>query len=238
MDYVYRNTTIEPDFETYRAADRNMGSKGIVYAEILPIPLQWLLVVIMGTVAWSEIIMLHRDRFEVLLDSLTRVYRRQVDIAADSPAEVIWFPDNLTGSIVSPEIFEQYCSPIYDYACSMFQQTGKLGAAHCDGDYTHLMDQIQNSRFSVVEAFTPPPMGNVSVAQARAAWPDTTISINVPGTLFSQSKNNIKSWIQEYLQEAQAGAGRFVIGCTENYRESDFEHAFSAIAEALDDYQS
>ena len=38
---------------------------------------------------------------------------------------------------------------------------------------------------NVIEAFTPPPVGNLPVGEVRSAWgPEVTLHINVPETLF------------------------------------------------------
>ena len=107
MKYIYDHTVIEPNRDDFVTKDKQIGNDGIVLGEILPIPAMWLMVEIMGTETWCESIMLHSAEFEELLESLTRVYKKQVEIAADSPTEVIWFPDNVTGSLVSPAIFDE-----------------------------------------------------------------------------------------------------------------------------------
>jgi len=68
------------DIEVYwRRLDRFLGAmnladfQGIVLGGILPIPVQWLLVEIMGTPTWSEGVLLHAHEFDELLESLTRV---------------------------------------------------------------------------------------------------------------------------------------------------------------------
>jgi len=177
---------------------------------------------------------MHPDEFQALLGSMTRLHRRQADIAAESPAEVIWFPDNVTGLIMSPARFEMYCAPIYEYACSVLRQAGKLSFAHYDGANLPIKDQIAAMDFDVMEAFTPPPMGEMTVAEARAAWPDKVLSLNFPGNLFRESAEVIRRWTRTYIEEARDPKG-FIIGCTENFDACDFERAFGAIADAMAD---
>jgi hypothetical protein len=233
MKYVYDHTSAEPSWEEYRRADKDMGEKGIIIAEILPIPIQWLFVEIMGAQAWSEGVMLNTGAFEELLDSLTRVYLRQVEIAAGSPAEVVWFSDNITGTVMSPALYNRYCKPVYDRACGMLRQAGKLSFAHYDGACKTLQECVRSVPIDIIEAFTPPPMGDMTVAEARTAWPDKVLSINVPGNLFSRPADIIQNYVLEYAQQGGRG-GRFIVGCTENYNWDEFDHAFTAIAEAVD----
>ena len=235
MKFVFDHTEIEPALDDYRAASEAMGEAGIVLGEILPIPVQWLLVEIMGTPAWSEGVLLHAPEFDDLLESLTRLYKRQVEIAADSPAEVIWLGDNVTGTVMSPRLFQKYCKPIYDHACGVLRQAGKIAFAHYDGANRPLGECIAGVPLDVIEAFTPPPMGDMTLAAARAAWPHKVISLNFPGNALPRADEEIENLTCEYLAEAGDGGG-FVIGCTEEFDFDHFERAFTAIARAAEDF--
>lgn len=228
MRFVFDHTDIEPAFDEYCAATEAMGDEGIVLGEILPIPVQWLMVEIMGTPLWSEGVLLHTPEFDELLESLTRCYKRQVEIAADSPAEVIWLGDNVTGTVMSPRLFQRYCKPIYDFACDVLGHAGKLSFAHYDGANRPLRECIGGVALDVIEAFTPPPMGDMTVAEARQAWPDKVLSLNVPGSLFDRPTGEIERYVRRYVEEG-GNEGRFIVGCTEEYDFQQFEHAFSTI---------
>lgn len=230
--FLCEQTTVVPTWDQFMEADRAMGDDGIVIAWIDPIPVQALLVEYMGTETWSEGVMAYEEEFGALHDSLMRVYKRQVDIAAECPAEVVWLPDNVTGSIMSPKRFEMYCKPAYDYACRVLKQAGKLTFAHYDGQNHALRECIAATDIDIIEAFTPPPMERMTVAEARAAWPDKVLSLNFPGNLFREPADVIRRWIREYVEQAGDPKG-FIIGCTEDFHIPDFEHAFNAIADAM-----
>ena len=232
MKYVYDHMSIEPAWDDYIEKDKQMDDAGIVLGEIFPIPVMWLMVEVMGTETWCEGLMLHTPEFEELLESLTKVYKRQVEIAADSPAEVVWFPDNVTGSIVSPKTFETYCTPIYEWACKVMKDSSKLSFAHYDGDNIPLKDGIDKSGLDIIEAFTPPPMERMTVAEARKAWPDKVLSINFPGNLFTEPAEIIEQYTYQYVEEGGCD-GQFVLGCTEEFDFSQFEHTFGAMARAM-----
>jgi len=230
--HVYDHTTIEPAWNGWVEADRAMGEEGIVLGSIDHIPAQGLLISAMGTPTWCEGVMLHAAEFAELHESLARLYRREADIAAESPAEVIWFPDNITGLIMSPSLYETYAMPVYDYACRAIHQTGKLSFAHYDGANKPLKDLIAATDLDIMEAFTPPPMEQMTVAEARAAWPDKVLSLNFPGCVFHEPEEVIRRWTTEYLEQG-GDDGRFIIGCTENFDEPDFEHAFPIIGQCI-----
>ncbi|MGQ9555745.1 MAG: hypothetical protein ACUVWR_16725, partial [Anaerolineae bacterium] len=88
----------------------------------------------------------------------------------------------------------------------------------------------------VIEAFTPPPMGDVSVAEAKAAWPDKVVWVNFPGSYFLEPAEVIEEYTMGLLEEGAPG-GRLVIGCTEDYPYSEFEKTFTAIGKAMARYE-
>ena len=236
MQYIYNNTYFEPYWEDYIQQDKKMGENGIIYGQILPIPVQWLLIEVMGTQLWSESVMLYTREFEELLESLTTIYKKLIDIAADSPAEVIWLEDNITGTIMSPELWNKYCKPIYDYICAIFRKSKKISVAHYDGQNRPLIECIKNTDIDVIEAFTPPPMGDMTVDEARKAWPEKVLFINVPENIYHEPSEVIERYVLEYLEQA-GGLERLIIGCTEDFEIKYFEHTFTAIADSIKKFQ-
>ena len=233
VKFIFDNTTCEPAYEQWLEADRKMGPAGIVLGELCPVPLAQLWVGWMGAQMWAEGMILHTDRFDELHESVCRNYYRRIELAAAGPAEIIWFDDNITATMVSPATFEKYCKPVYERVCPILRQGGKRSLAHYDGSCVPLADQIAAVGLDIMEAFTPPPMGDMTVAAARAAWPDKVISLNFPGNVFPRPDEEIEKLTREYLAEAGDGGG-FVIGCTEEFDFNHFERAFTAIARAAE----
>jgi hypothetical protein len=235
-EYFARNTTFEPDYEPWKAADAEMGAGGIVVGEIMPIPLMTLMVAWLGVEGLAEGIYHETDRFESLLDALDRHYDRQVELAAGSPAEVIWWGDNVTGAIVSPRLFERYVAPVYARALPVLRQVGKFPITHYDGSNRPLKHVLARTALPVIEAFTPPPGGDLPVHEAKAAWPDKVVWVNFPAPLFLESAETIHAYTLDLLASAAPG-GRFVLGCTEDFPLQHFEKTFTAIGRALAEYE-
>ena len=178
----------------------------------------------------------HGERFDALIDALNQHYERHIQLAAESPAEIIWFGDNVTGTIISPRLFERYCAPVYARAVPVLRRAGKIPIAHYDGSNRPLVHCLAQTDLPVIEAFTPPPMGDLSVAEAKAAWPDKVVWVNVPGSLFLEPADVIHAYVLELLREGAPGE-RLVIGCTEDFPPGEFEKTFTAIGRALAEYE-
>jgi hypothetical protein len=235
-EFFFRHTRFEPDFEPWRQADAAMGDGGIVVGEIMPIPIMTLMVAWMGIEGLVEGLYEHTDGFDALIDALGGHYDRHIQLAAECPAEVIWFGDNVTGSIISPRLFERYCAPTYARAMPVMRSAGKIPIAHYDGSNRPLVHCLAQTDLPVIEAFTPPPMGDLSVAEAKAAWPDKVVWVNFPGSHFLMPAEAIESYALALLREGAPG-GRLVIGCTEDFPASEFEKTFTAIGRALAEYE-
>jgi hypothetical protein len=234
--YFFRHTRFEPDFEPWRQADVEMGGGGIVVGEIMPIPIMTLMVSWMGVERLAEGLVDHPDQFDALIAALDRHYERHIQLAAESPAEIIWFGDNVTGTIISPRLFERYCAPVYARAVPVLRSASKIPIAHYDGANRPLVGCLARTALPVIEAFTPPPMGDLSVAEAKAAWPDKVVWVNFPGSLFLESAGVIHAYTLDLLREGAPG-GRLVLGCTEDFPASEFEKTFTAIGQALAEYE-
>ena len=235
-EYFFRHTRFEPDFELWRHADAAIGDGGITVGEIMPVPIAYLMVSWMGAEGLAEGIYVYPERFDALIDALEQHYFRQIELAAESPAEVIWFPDNVTGTIISPRLFERYCAPVYARAVPPLRALGKIPIAHYDGANRPLVDVLARTELPVIEAFTPPPMGDLSVAEAKRAWSDKVIWVNFPGHLFWEPAPVIEAYALALLEEGESG-GRFVMGCTEDFPTTEFFKTFDAIGRALDCYE-
>ena len=72
---------------------------------------------------------------------------------------------------------------------------------------------IAQTGVDVIEAFTPPPIGDLSVAEARKAWGEKTIIwVNFPETVFLYGEESTKEYTIDLLKSDSSSA--LVIGMT------------------------
>ena len=57
---------------------------------------------------------------------------------------------------------------------------GKKLGCHLDANNAYWAKDVEESRLEVIEAFTPAPDTDLTLAQARAAWPKKVLWINSP----------------------------------------------------------
>jgi hypothetical protein len=168
---------------------------------------------------------------EAMMDKDREVW----NIVADSPAQFIWCPDNITGEMTGPPLFDKYCIPYYRELTDVMHRKGKRVLCHMDGMMRWLVDSVRETDLDVIEAFTPMPDGNLPLAQARKAWQDKAISINFPSSVHIAEPETIRNTTIQLLREAAPGNG-FIIGVTENVPKSVGTRSLSVILEAINEY--
>lgn len=175
------------------------------------------------------------DKVRPLLDLMLARQNELDRIYAASPAELIDFPDNITAIVIGRERFARYCLPRYRNLAQLAQGTGKILVAHMDGMLKPLADLIRDCALTGLEAFTPVPDGDVSVAEARRLWPAKRLSINFPSSVHLAAADAVYRQARIILDEASPVRG-FIVGVTENVPSDCWRRSFAAIDEAITDF--
>ncbi len=100
-----------------------------------------------------------------------------------------------------------------------------------DGLLRSIVPEVARTELRVIEAFTPPPDGNVPLGEAFEAWPGKAIWINFPSSVHLAPAERIKETTRQLVEEAW-GRG-LVISVTENIPARVGAASLRAIAEAL-----
>ncbi|MCK4781080.1 MAG: hypothetical protein KAT57_12850, partial [Candidatus Lokiarchaeota archaeon] len=112
IKYLIEDAEYTPYYDDFRELQMILGNFGIVDSLVPKSPLQSL-IMLMGPKKLALDYYMHQKEFD---DLYRAIYKKQLEIykiAAESPAEVIWAPDNVTSLITSPKLFEKYNVPFY-----------------------------------------------------------------------------------------------------------------------------
>jgi len=215
LAYIWEHTSFRPDYERLERAMLEMGQDGIVGTSIDRTPFQKLLVEFAGVERMSIDLHERPQEIEQLLDIWAQRQTELCHIAAGSPAELVWVPDNITGEVIGADRFARHCLPIYRKLNEILSAAGKHMFVHMDGKLNSLKHVVAESEVPIVEAFTPPPDGDLSVAEARRLWPDKVLWLNFPSSVHLAPPDKIAAATRALLEEAGDCKG-FLIGVTEN----------------------
>jgi hypothetical protein len=216
IKYIIDDTEYFLDASDFINAQESMGGDGIVVGVIPKSPIQAMLLDLMGYTRFSLEYVNNRHEFDELYALLKKKQLELYKVVADSPAEAIWMDENLNGIVIGPTIFEKYSVPFYNEAARILHARSKIVLAHMDGRLKCLRDSITKTEIDVVEGFTPPPIGDMSIKEARDAWEEKVLWTNFPATASVGSElTRIEKETLSLLRQAAPGDG-FALGITED----------------------
>jgi len=235
MESYYRDMRFRDNFDAIREAQRRVGGDGVVMLRIAKSPIQEMLYQMMGLEQYAFDYQERRELFDSLHATMTKRYEELYDFAARSPAEILQLGDNIYSDMVGRERFRQYLMPEYAKITARIRGTGKLLAVHMDGNLNSLEADIADAAFDIVEAMTPPPMGDVSVKDARSRWPGKALWINFTSSMHIEPPEVIEAHTRHLVEDAGTKRG-FAISITEDAPVEALEKSLAVIARTLEDY--
>lgn len=230
LEYIAQDTEYRENDAAVAAAQEALGEDGLVLCRMMRSPVQRLLTEWMGPVGFSYALADEAPSLERLIEALAARDEEAFAIASRSPAQAIWSAENLTGDMVGPDLFRRWHAPYYDRAARLLKEEGKLYGVHMDGRLACLREAIGACGLDFVEGFTPPPIGDLGIEEARASWPDTALWVNIPGTLFLGSRERVLEALGDILRRALT-AGRCLLTLTEEF--PDPPRSLLLLSEAL-----
>jgi len=240
--FMVENTVHHSDYDGFLAHVRDVGTDGIVRFEG-PGPPYDATDYYFSLADWAQAQHDWPAEFGRLLAALEKRIERMMPLVVDAPAEFVSVGD-LSG-IYGPTQYEEYALPFYEQYVPALKAAGKIPSLHAhNSNLTAFVDLVKRTGVPVIEAFTPPPVGDLSLADARKAWgPEVVIWVNFPETIFLLGKQETYDYTAGLLKE-DAVSGRLVIGMTEmgSYGITDdeservFKEGMRAIMDAIDDH--
>jgi hypothetical protein len=222
-----------PNYAAFERAQADFGEDGFFRGAVGSTPLHEIMITMMGVetfaIEWVE----RRDEIMKLYDALVEKLRSLYPLLADSPALAFNYGGNETADVMGRERFEKYVAPHYDEAAEVLHKKGKLLGAHLDGNNRVWADIVARSGLDYVEAFTPAPDTDMSMADAREVWADKVLWINYPSSVHLSSIETIEEVTRQILRDAAPG-DRLLVGITEDVPEDRWRENFLAISRVLD----
>ena len=104
-----------------------------------------------------------RDLFAVMECS----YLEQLRLAATCEADALVTVDDTSTTTISPAMFEAYCMGYTDAAADAAHEQGRMYFHHSCGLIRDLLGLYRQTRMDAVHALQVPPMGDVTIAEAK-----------------------------------------------------------------------
>ncbi len=236
LEFMTEDEVVEPSYEGLEEKKEEVSDHGVLQTGTGYTPFMQLVVRYMGFKRVVIELRRRREMVEGLMELMGEVMRKRVEVVADSPVRIVKIGDNIDGLMINPRLYESYCIPYHQEFSDMLHGGGKIAMSHMDGRLKIIKDLIPETGLDVVQAFTPPPMGDLSIAEARQSWgQDLAIWANIPEVIFYKKDPDIEEYIHGLLKEAAPGRG-LVFGITETVPPKERDRGLEAITRAVMKY--
>ena len=209
-----RHTEVTAD---YRATQRRrdlVGDNGIVLSYLPRSPFMELVTTLCGLETLVFLLADNPEETRGLLDAMTELADRQAAIALECPAECLMIPENLSSEMIGTAYYREHLRPYEARWISRIRAAGKLSFIHMDGTLRGLLTDVAGTGFDVLEALTPAPSGDMTMADIASTLPARTIAWGgLPGVMFTPlvSESAFERHVRETL-EVMTERPRCVLG--------------------------
>jgi hypothetical protein len=230
--FIVEDAVYEPVYERFLAEDRKVGDSGKAIGHTCYEPMLDIQIVWVGQEQFCYELADNRDAVMDLHESLVQNHLKMYDVVARGPAEWVLYGGNVVPEMLGVDIIRDCVCPAWNRFAERLHEKGKKIGVHLDANNRLILDIVRNSGLDFVEAFTPPPDCNVSVAEARAAWPGKILWINFPSSVHLATDEVIRKVTQDILKQAGDRRG-FLMGITEDIPPEHIERSLSVILDTL-----
>jgi len=227
-----RDMQFTPNYDAVRQKEEEGGGDFFVRGSLGYSPLHDLMLIYMGLERFSSEWADRRSKVLELYEVLWEKRRALYPLAVAAPMLAFNICGNVTASVVSPKLFRDYYLPCYTEAAEALHHGGKLVGVHMDGLTKLYAADLCDSPLDYIEALTPPPDCDVSVAEAHQFWPDKILWVNFPSSVHLESLDRIRQVTRALLTEARPHR-RFLLGITEDVPPNRWADNFRAILDEV-----
>lgn len=174
LQYVTEHTQLIPFYDDFLKDYHALGDGG-VYLPLLGLygktGFQSMVERWCGTV---ELTYALYDFPEVVEECLAVIHQKDMEtaeISVESPAEGFVFWEDSSTTNISPDFFQKYTAPLVDAWGKKIHSHDKLLIHHACGHLADLLPLMGNTAIDMAESVSPPPTGNIEIADAVKKLP-------------------------------------------------------------------
>jgi hypothetical protein len=165
-----------------------------------------------------------------LLELLTDLTLRKLREAVRTPARFIKLWENLAIETLGPPNYRRWLVPLYRKIIDLLSGAGKRLLVHYDGKLRAIAPDIAGLDFDI-DSLTPPPEGDMTAAEARAAWPEKFLWLHPPLGWYDAPRQVLKERVRRMVREA--GPRNFCLMISEDLP-ANWREQVPAVLEALE----
>jgi hypothetical protein len=167
---------------------------------------------------WGEgLLLLKGEGRPLILEILAQLEEKLARLTAEIatlPGTVLLAPDNLDGQYISPRVYREHMAESYRRTAETAHGRDKRLVVHAGGPVRRLLPLLSEAGVDVVEGVAPPPQGDASLAEARAAaGPELILWGGIPQDYLSPAREQgeFEAAVREAARQA-ASDDRAILG--------------------------
>jgi hypothetical protein len=217
MTYVVRHTRISPAYNAFLAQEKAILPYGVALNFAGRTPLQTVLVDYAGLENFAYHLFDLESEVMELYEALLESFRRVVELVAEGPGRFVSILENFTAETLGPKRYKQLLLPVYQEFFPVLQSTGKIVGTHYDGKLASCKELVAKAPIDLIESLTPPPEGDMTLAECRAAWPDKLFWSNVNVACYELPPKELKALVLERVEQAAPDGKGLAFEISEQY---------------------
>ena len=200
--------------EHFLQSEAALGDGGITVGHLWRTPLMETQIDLAGLERCSLDLADEHPALLQLLELMADLLLRQVREAVKTPAQYIKLWENLSIETIGRRQYRRHLIPSYHKVLEILDAAGKRLLVHYDGKLRLISDDIAALPIDGIDSFTPPPEGDMSVAEARALWPDKFLWLHPSLGWYRECPAVLTDRISRMIDEA--GTRRFCLMISED----------------------
>jgi hypothetical protein len=178
------------------------------------------------------------DRVEAYFRALEVSDGRLLDVVNASPVNIINMGENVHAGTLSPDLFERYHLPACRRRCEKLHGSGKFVYAHWDGDCRPLLPFARETLLDGIEAITPEPQGDVTLAEVKQALGDDIFLFDgIPAIYFDStySEAQLVACVHEIIE---LFAPKLILGISDELTSTGDIERIRVVGRIVDEYNA
>ncbi|HHW71516.1 MAG TPA: hypothetical protein GX392_09335 [Clostridiales bacterium] len=234
MTYIIKNTEYYPDYETFILKENEIKPYGVALIAAGRTPMQTILVDYVGLEKFSYHLFDYEDELMELYNVLLDAFTRQIQLIAEGPGRFVSVLENFTAETMGPVRYSQYHIPVYEELFPLLQSADKIVGTHYDGKLKSCKDLIAKAPIDLIESLTPPPEGDMTLAECRAVWPKKLFWSNINVSNYYLSAKELKELVVDLVKQGASDGRYFAFEISEQYP-ANWKESIPIVLEALDE---
>jgi hypothetical protein len=216
MTWVWEHTRVIPRLTEMAADLAQCKPWDVPVCAVGRTPLQVMLVDYAGLESFGVHLFEYEAEVRALYAAMLRVFSQSFPIAMESPCTYLMCLENFTAETLGPARYAEFLLPVYQEFFPLAARHRKVVGVHYDGQTRVVRELVRESPIDVIESLTPPPEGDQTMAEARAAWPDKMFWANVNVGAYSLPPAGLKTYVQQMVRDASPDGRRLALELSED----------------------